>query len=333
MKKTEAILVTGGVGFVGAHFVRAATDEGRRVIILDDLSGMGISAHDETPALRIPDGAELVRGDIGDTKLVAALCQTHQVSSLVHFAGKIQVGESVRKPALYFDHNLSRSLRLIDTVREAGIRDVVFSSTAAVYGEPKSVPIPETAQTAPVNPYGCSKLAFEWILQSYAVAYGLRYAALRYFNAAGAHPDGTLAEQHDPETHLIPLVIDAGRDRRPPLTVFGTDYPTPDGTCVRDYIHVCDLASAHLLALARLSQGESLGALNLGTGRGYSVRQVLEAAQDVLGTAIPHTVGARRDGDPPALVADSSAAQQRLGWQPKRSDLKTLLEDAARSRW
>lgn len=330
--KTAAILVTGGVGFVGSHFVRAATDEGRRVIILDDLSGMGLAANDATPSLAIPDGAMLVRGDIGDVALVESLCRQHSVSSLVHFAGKIQVGESVRKPELYFDHNLNRSLRLLDTVREMGVRDVVFSSTAAVYGEPKTVPIPETAQTAPVNPYGCSKLAFEWILQSYAVAYGLRYAALRYFNAAGAHPDGTLSERHDPETHLVPLVIDAGRGRRPPLTVFGTDYPTPDGTCVRDYIHVCDLASAHLLALDQLAQGSSLGALNLGTGRGYSVRQVLEAAQDVLGAPIPHTVGLRRDGDPPALVADSSAAQRRLGWQPKRSELRTLIEDAARSR-
>lgn len=330
--KTAAILVTGGVGFVGSHFVRAATDEGRRVIILDDLSGMGLAANDATPSLAIPDGAMLVRGDIGDVALVESLCRQHSVSSLVHFAGKIQVGESVRKPELYFDHNLNRSLRLLDTVREMGVRDVVFSSTAAVYGEPKTVPIPETAQTAPVNPYGCSKLAFEWILQSYAVAHGLRYAALRYFNAAGAHPDGTLSERHDPETHLVPLVIDAGRGRRPPLTVFGTDYPTPDGTCVRDYIHVCDLASAHLLALDQLAQGSSLGALNLGTGRGYSVRQVLEAAQDVLGAPIPHTVGLRRDGDPPALVADSSAAQRRLGWQPKRSELRTLIEDAARSR-
>ncbi len=330
--KTAAILVTGGVGFVGSHFVRAATDEGRRVIILDDLSGMGITASDAAPALAIPDGAKLIRGDIGDVALVERLCQEHAVSSLVHFAGKIQVGESVRKPELYFEHNLSRSLRLLDTVRTAGVRDVVFSSTAAVYGEPTSVPIPETAPTAPVNPYGCSKLAFEWILQSYSVAHGLRYAALRYFNAAGAHPDGTLSERHDPETHLVPLVIDAGRGRRPPLTVFGTDYPTPDGTCVRDYIHVCDLASAHLLALDRLASGASLGALNLGTGHGYSVRQVLEAAQDVLGAPIPHTVGARRDGDPPALVADSSAAQRRLGWQPKRSELRTLIEDAARSR-
>lgn len=330
--KTAAILVTGGVGFVGSHFVRAATDEGRRVIILDDLSGMGLATNDATPQLAIPDGATLVRGDIGDEALIESLCRQHSVSSLVHFAGKIQVGESVRKPELYFDHNVNRSLRLLDTVREMGVRDVVFSSTAAVYGEPKTVPIPETAQTAPVNPYGCSKLAFEWILQSYAVAHGLRYAALRYFNAAGAHPDGTLSERHDPETHLVPLVIDAGRGRRPPLTVFGTDYPTPDGTCVRDYIHVCDLASAHLLALDQLAQGSSLGALNLGTGRGYSVRQVLEAAQDVLGAPIPHTVGSRRDGDPPALVADSSAAQRRLGWQPKRSELKTLIEDAARSR-
>ncbi len=333
MSLVSSVLVTGGVGFVGSHFVRAAAESGRRVVILDDLSGLGLNHTDATPHLPLPDGASFVRGDIADVALVRRLCREHAIDSVVHFAGKIQVGESVRKPELYFDCNLTRSLRLLDTVREAGIRDLVFSSTAAVYGEPREVPIPESAPTVPVNPYGCSKLAFEWILNSYAVAHGLRFAALRYFNASGAHPDGTLSERHDPETHLIPLVIDAARGRRPPLTLFGTDYPTPDGTCVRDYIHVCDLASAHLLALEQLARGELLGPLNLGTGRGYSVRQVLEAAQDVLETPIPHSIGPRREGDPPALIADSGAAQARLGWQPRRSDLRTLIEDAARSRW
>lgn len=332
MSKAASVLVTGGVGFVGSHFVRAAADSGRRLVILDDLSGIGLRHVDPTPELPLPDGASFVRGDIADVELVRRLCREEAIEAVVHFAGKIQVGESVRRPALYFEHNLTRSLRLLDTVRESGVRDIVFSSTAAVYGAPREVPIVESAPTAPVNPYGCSKLAFEWILNSYAVAHGLRFAALRYFNASGAHPDGTLSERHDPETHLIPLVIDAAKGRRPPLTLFGSDYPTSDGTCVRDYIHVCDLASAHLLALDKLAGGESLGALNLGTGHGYSVRQVLEAAQDVLQTPIPHSLGPRRDGDPPALVADSSAAQARLGWQPQRSDLRTLIEDAVRSR-
>lgn len=326
------VLVTGGAGFVGSHFVRAACEAGRQVVILDDLSGMGVADCDPQPDIPLPDGAVLVRGDIGDENLVRSICRDHAVSALVHFAGKIQVGESVQKPELYFDVNMARSLRLIETVRQSGVTDLVFSSTAAVYGEPVTVPIPEHSATVPVNPYGFSKLAFEWVLRSYAVAHGLRFAALRYFNAAGAHPDGTLVERHEPETHLIPLVIDAARGKRPPLTLFGTDYPTPDGTCVRDYVHVSDLASAHLLALDKLAQGQSLGALNLGTGQGYSVAQVLKAAADVLGKPVPHTVGPRRAGDPPSLVADSQAAKTRLGWNPQRSDLRTLIEDAARSR-
>jgi len=330
---TMTVLVTGGVGFVGSHFVRAACESGRRVVILDDLSGLGLAEADARVQVPLPAGASLVRGDIGDQELVRKLCRLHAIHAAVHFAGKIQVGESVRKPELYFDVNFARSLRLLDALRDADVAEVVFSSSAAVYGEPRVVPVPESAPTMPVNPYGCSKLAFEWALQSYAVAHGLRFAALRYFNAAGAHPDGTLAERHDPETHLIPLVLDAARKRCPPVTVFGNDYPTDDGTCVRDYIHVCDLASAHLRALEQLAHGRSLGPLNLGTGRGHSVRQVLDAAQEVLGAPIPHTSGLRREGDPATLVADASAAQSRLGWQPQRSELLTLIEDTVRSRW
>jgi UDP-glucose-4-epimerase GalE len=320
------ILVTGGAGFVGSHFVRAACDAGLEVVVLDDLSGGA-----ELP-LPLPASVRFVSGDIGDSALVAELCRAHGVTQLVHFAGKIQVGESVRLPAMYFDVNLVRSLRLLDAVIASGVRQVVFSSTAAVYGAPARVPIPETAVTEPVNPYGRSKLAFEWVLRSYETAYGLRWAAPRYFNAAGAHPDGTLRERHEPETHLVPLVLDAGLGRRPPLVVFGTDYPTPDGTCVRDYIHVVDLADAHLLALERLQAGEVVGPLNLGTGRGYSVREVLELAAEVLGRKVPHAFGPRREGDPPELVADPGRAGQTLSWRPRRSDLRVLLEDALRSR-
>ncbi|MFO0573507.1 MAG: UDP-glucose 4-epimerase GalE [Polyangia bacterium] len=320
------ILVTGGAGFVGSHFVRAACDAGLGVVVLDDLSGGA-----RLP-LPLPDSVRFVSGDIGDSALLAELCRAHGVTQLVHFAGKIQVGESVRLPAMYFDVNLVRSLRLLDAVLAAGVRQVVFSSTAAVYGAPERVPIPETAVTEPVNPYGRSKLAFEWVLRSYETAHGLRWAAPRYFNAAGAHKDGTLREQHEPETHLIPLVLDAGLGRRPPLTVFGTDYPTPDGTCVRDYIHVADLADAHLLALERLAAGEVVGPLNLGTGRGYSVREVLELSAEVLGRPVPHAFGPRREGDPPELVADPGRAEQKLRWQARRSDLRVLLEDALRSR-
>jgi len=330
------VLVTGGVGFVGSHFVRAATLAGMQVVVLDDLSAM--SGEDSPEALfscarrSLPTDVPLVRGDIGDEELVRKLCKENRVSSLVHFAGKIQVGESVRKPGLYFDVNLVRSLRLLSAAMSEGVRQCVFSSTAAVYGTPLSVPIPETANKAPVNPYGCSKLSFEWALESFAVAHGLRFAALRYFNAAGAHPDGTLCERHEPETHLLPLVIDAAMEKRPALTVFGTDYPTADGTCVRDYIHVCDLADVHLLALSELSRGVSVGSLNLGTGRGYSVREVLAAAEDVLGRKVPHEFGPRRAGDPAELVADPKAAQERLGFSPSRSAIHTLIEDVARSR-
>jgi UDP-glucose-4-epimerase GalE len=238
----------------------------------------------------------------------------------------------VRDPASYFDVNLVRTLQLLLAVRDAGVTSCLFSSTAAVYGTPEAVPIPETARREPVNPYGATKLSIEFALEAWSTAYGLRWSALRYFNAAGAHPDGTLRESHVPETHLIPLALDAGLGAAPPLQVFGADYPTPDGTCVRDYIHVQDLASAHLAALARLEAGQSLGPLNLGTGRGYSVREVLDTAARVLGRPVPHALAPRRAGDPPQLVADPSAAAFVLGWRPARSDLATIVEDALRPR-
>jgi UDP-glucose-4-epimerase GalE len=263
---------------------------------------------------------------------VRQLCAVHNVGAVVHFAGKIQVGESVRHPDIYFETNLVRTLALMNAIRDVGITAMLFSSTAAVYGNPDVVPIPEESRLAPVNPYGASKLAIEFALAAYERAYGLRWGALRYFNAAGARPDGTLRENHQPETHLIPLVLDAGVDGRPPLTIFGDDYETPDGTCIRDYIHVDDLAAAHLAALAHLERGQTVGAVNLGTGHGYSVREVIDACRDVLGRDVPFVMGARRDGDPPQLVADPSRAQALLGWQPVRSDLQTIVDDALRSR-
>lgn len=319
-------LVTGGMGFVGSHFVRAACAAGMHILILDDLSG-GAS-----PSLPLPSGATLAVGDIGDRSRVQTLCREFHVESVVHFAGKIQVGESVKRPALYFDVNVMRSLHLLEAVRQAGISNFIFSSTAAVYGVPEHVPIPESAPKDPVNPYGATKLAFEHALQAYGDAHGLRWAALRYFNAAGAHPDGTLGENHEPETHLIPLVLDAGLGRRPPLRLFGEDYATPDGTCMRDYIHVCDLADAHLVALAQLKAGRARIVANLGTGHGITVRQVLDAAAEVLGRPIPHQIASRRAGDPAALVADPSRARELLGFVAQRSELRTLIEDALRSR-
>ncbi|HNN93359.1 MAG TPA: UDP-glucose 4-epimerase GalE [Pseudomonadota bacterium] len=341
-----SLLVTGGVGFVGSHFVRAAVEAGRQVVILDDLSGSAAAgaarvgaagadcAIDQQALERITSlpGVTLQIGDIGDSALVSSLCRTHGVTALLHFAGKIQVGESVRRPELHFDINFARALSLLEAVRHAGVGQVVFSSTAAVYGTPQIVPIPESARCEPDSPYGRSKRAFEWALLSAEVAHGLRWAALRYFNAAGAHPDGSLREAHHPETHLIPLALDAGLGKGAPLSIFGSDYPTPDGTCIRDYIHVWDLAQAHLLALAELERGHSLGPLNLGTGHGYSVQQVLQAASEVLGRPVPQIQAARRPGDPPQLIADPSAARERLCFIPRRSDLHVLLEDALRSR-
>jgi UDP-glucose-4-epimerase GalE len=224
------------------------------------------------------------------------------------------------------------SVRLLDAALAAGVTSVIYSSTAAVYGTPAEVPIRETAALAPMSPYGASKLGVEHVLDAYGTAYGLRWAALRYFNAAGAHPDGTMREAHQPETHLVPLVLDAALGRRPPLTVYGDDYATPDGTCIRDYVHVCDLADAHLAALDVLRAGRSVGALNLASGAGYSVRDVVAAAGRLCGVDVPHVVGTRRAGDPPALLADASRAAALLGWRTARSSLEVILEDALRSR-
>jgi UDP-glucose 4-epimerase len=324
MTEASTILVTGGAGFVGSHFARTAIDAGRRVVILDDLSG--------GPAAALPDSVPLIVGDIGDRALIGRICADHSVGAVAHFAGKIQVGESVQRPDLYFDVNVVRTLALLEGLRDAGVRACLFSSSAAVYGTPTRVPIPEHARREPVNAYGATKLAVEFALEAWGQAYGLHWAALRYFNAAGADPSGSLRENHEPETHLIPIVLDAGLGLRPPVSIYGDDYDTPDGTCVRDYVHVQDLASAHLLSLSRLEQGESLGPINLGTGRGYSVREVIDTASEVLGEPIPHVVGPRRAGDPASLVADPSRALTELGWQPQRSDLRTILADALRSR-
>lgn len=318
------ILVTGGAGFVGSHFVWVARESGRAVVVLDDLSG--------GPAPKLPPDVPLLVGDVGDRAFVRGALLEHRVTAIAHFAGKIQVGESVQKPEVYFDVNLIRGLDLLEAAREAGVVHFLFSSTAAVYGVPTETPISEKAPCAPVNPYGATKLALEHALKAYEDAHRFRWAALRYFNAAGARPDGTLRESHEPETHLIPLVIDAALGRRGPLTVFGDDYPTPDGTCVRDYIHVSDLATAHLAALERLEAGQSVGPANLGTGRGFSVRQVIDAAALVLQKPVPHVIGPRRAGDPAVLVADPSRAREVLGWSPSRTELTVMIEDAARAR-
>jgi UDP-glucose-4-epimerase GalE len=317
------ILITGGLGFVGSHMVWAAAAAGHQLLILDDRSA------GTDPIL--PADVEVITGCVGDVQLVSSVLDRFAPDAVVHFAGLIQVGESVQQPGRYFDVNLVRPLHMLDAV--AGrVSAFVFSSTAAVYGEPSVVPIPEHSRLEPINPYGASKLAFCQALRAYHTSHGLRWAALRYFNAAGAHPDGHLVEAHDPETHLIPLAVDATLNRRNELTVFGTDYNTADGTCVRDYIHVCDLADAHLLALECMLDGELIEGMNLGTGDGISVREIIEATAHVLGKPVPHKIGDRRPGDPPALIADSSRAKDILGWRPKRSSVDMIIADTVRSR-
>jgi len=320
------ILVTGAAGFVGSHFARAAHAAGHRVVAIDDLS--------TSPTWpRLPDAIERFVGDVSNAQLVGRLVDTRDVGTVVHFAGRIRVDESVRDPALYFEQNLAKTTALLDAATSATSRPLAFvlSSSAAVYGQPGRSPIVEDSPRRPISPYGASKLAAEVVLAAYGHARGVRWAALRYFNAAGAHPDGSLRERHDPETHLVPLAIDAAIGRRPPLVVHGDDYPTRDGTCVRDYVHVEDLADAHLAAIAALERGEVVGELNLGSERGSTVREVLAAVADVTGCRVPHAVGPRRAGDPAVLVAAAGRAAEKIDWRPRRS-LEDVVGDALRSR-
>jgi len=323
---TQTVLVTGAAGFVGSHFCRVAHDAGFQVVALDDLS-----TSPDWPDLAT--AFERVVGDVGQRDLIRRLVVTRGVDAIVHFAGRIRVEESVRNPALYFEQNLTKTIALIDAATSASQKPLAFvlSSSAAVYGQPERSPISELAPTRPINPYGASKLAAEVALQSYARTHDVRWAALRYFNAAGAHPDGSLRERHDPETHLAPLAIDAALGKRPPLVVYGNDYPTRDGTCVRDYVHVMDLADAHMAAIATLGRGAAVGALNLGSERGSTVKEVLHEVARAVGRSVPHEMGARREGDPPKLVASAALAAETIGWHPRRN-LSEIIEDALRSR-
>lgn len=313
------VLVAGGAGYIGSHACKALAGAGFTPVTLDSL----VNGHEE--AVR---WGPLVRGDLGDRALLARLLAEEKIEAVMHFAAYLYVGESVEQPAKYYANNVTNTLGLLDAMREAGVTSIVFSSSAATYGTPERNPIPEDHPQLPINPYGETKLAVERALKWYGGAYGLRWAALRYFNAAGADPDGETGEAHDPETHLVPLVLEAGMGKRPPVKVFGTDYPTPDGTAVRDYVDVSDLADAHVLALKRLMAGGESLAANLGTGDGYSVRQILDEAGRALGSPILHENAPRRAGDPPELVADPSLAMRELGWTPTRSDLPTILKTA-----
>jgi UDP-glucose-4-epimerase GalE len=312
------ILVTGGAGYIGSHAVRLFLSRGHDVWVYDDLS---LGHRGAVPADR------LVVGGLAEVPRLDQAVVAHRIEAVVHFAAFTYVGESVRDPGRYYQNNLVNTLNLMECLRRNRVWRFVFSSTAATYGVPERVPITEDEPQRPINPYGASKLAVERALDDYAAAYGWGYAALRYFNASGASPDGTIGEDHDPETHLIPLVIQAALGQKPHIEVFGTDYPTPDGTCVRDYIHVDDLAEAHLLALERLEPGKGLR-YNLGIGRGYSVREVIRAVEAVTGKAVPVKEGPRRPGDPPVLVASSEKIQRELGWKPAYTELPAIVETA-----
>ena len=316
---SQSILVTGGAGYVGSHACKALANAGYRPVVYDNLS----RGHRE--AVR---WGPLVEGDLHDRARLAAALSANAVTAVMHFAAFAYVGESVTDPELYYANNLGGTLALLAAMRTAGVERLVFSSTCAVYGVPDQLPIRETSAMAPLSPYGETKLAIERALHWYAAGYGMRYVALRYFNAAGADPDGEIGEDHEPETHLIPRVLQAALGRSDPVDIYGTDYPTPDGTAIRDYIHVSDLADAHLRALDHLAAGGDSVALNLGTGRGCSVREVIAAVERIGGRPVPRREAARRPGDPPELVADPALALARLGWQPRHSDLDTIISNA-----
>lgn len=312
------ILVVGGAGYVGSHVLRAVLNAGHDAWAFDNLS-LGHAAS-------VPLG-RLIVGDLNDRSALARIMSERGIEAVLHLAARTLVGESVQDPAKYYQNNVTATLSLFDAMRDAGVSRIVFSSTTAVYGEPAVVPIDETQPLAPINPYGFTKRVVEQVLADYAKAYGWSYAALRYFNAAGASPEGDIGEDHRPESHLIPLVLQVALGQRKELTIFGRDYPTPDGTCIRDYVHVDDLAAAHLAALDRLAPGVTLQ-LNLGTGRGYSVQEVVDACRRITGEAIPTVDAPRRPGDAPRLVADASRARQVLGWVPRYTDLNEIVATA-----
>jgi UDP-glucose-4-epimerase GalE len=314
------ILVTGGAGYVGSHAAKLLAETGHQVWIVDNLAEGHRAAVGKLP---------LVVADLLDQSTIAELLTTNRIEAVMHFAAFAYVGVSVHEPAKYYHNNIVGTLSLLDAMRAADVRKIVFSSTCATYGIPTKVPIREDHPQQPINPYGFTKLAIERALADYGHAYGIGYAALRYFNASGAAADGTIGEDHDPETHLIPLVLQVALGHRADVDIYGTDYPTPDGTCIRDYIHVDDLASAHLLALEKLGDGAALK-LNLGTGRGASVAEVVELCRSVTGHTIPARAVGRREGDPPELVADPSAAKRALGWEARHTDMREIIESAWR---
>ena len=318
--KAQVVVIAGGAGYIGSHMVRMAQNSGYQTVVVDNLATGHADAVHADATLRI--------GQIGDAGFVRQVLREFEPCCVMHFAAASLVGESMVAPAKYWKNNLVQTLSLLDTMRECGVDQFIFSSTAAVYGDPHQVPITESHPRLPINPYGKSKLAVEDALADYSRAYGLRYTTFRYFNAAGAHPDGSLGERHDPEAHLIPLVLQVASGRREAIGRFGNDFDTHDGSCIRDYVHVQDLSAAHLLALHRLGAGGNSAIYNLGNGAGHSVTEVIEAARRVTGHPVPVRDDPRRAGDPPVLVANSARARAELGWRPQYPDIDTIIAHA-----
>lgn len=315
----KTYLIVGGAGYVGSHLNKALARTGARTAVYDNL----IYGHREAVKW-----GQFILGDLADAGQLRLTFEKYRPEAVLHFAAFAYVGESVIDPEKYYRNNVAATLNLLSVMREFDCRKFIFSSTCATYGEPSSIPIIENHRQNPINPYGRTKLTVEMMLEDYAAAYDFRYVALRYFNAAGADPDGEIGEDHDPETHLIPLVLDAAAGRRPSVKIFGTDYDTPDGTCIRDYIHVTDLAEAHILALNYLNQDGTSACLNLGNGRGYSVREIIDCAKTVTGRSIKVEETGRRPGDPPVLVGSAEKAMKVLGWKPRLWELQTIISTA-----
>ena len=313
------ILVVGGAGYIGSHMVKQLALAGHNVVTLDNLS------YGYRDAVKY---GEFIEGDLGDHTLLDSIFKSGDIDAVMHFAGFIQVGESVIKPSLYYHNNVVNTITLLDAMLQHNINHFIFSSTAAIFGEPDYSPIDEKHNRQPINPYGHSKLMIEQVLDDYDNAYGLRSTCLRYFNAAGADPDGELGERHVPETHLIPLILQAASGRRDDIKIFGNDYATDDGTCVRDYIHINDLCEAHSLALQHMVDTNRSARYNLGNGKGFSVKQVIDVAKQVSANDFKVSIEARRDGDPAVLVADASLAKKELNWQPKFAELKDIVKTA-----
>ena len=312
------ILVAGGAGYIGSHTVRALQAQGSPVVVFDDLS----AGHREAVT------APLELCSLGDRPALARVFAQHRPRAVIHFAAKCYVGESVEDPAKYYEHNVLYTWNLLQAMREHDCSHIVFSSSCATYGDPVEIPITEAHPRVPISPYGRTKLHMEHMIEDFAHAYGLRFAALRYFNAAGASQSAELGEDHDPETHLIPLILQVALGRREEIAIFGDDYPTPDGTCIRDYIHVEDLARAHVAAVEQLESGTDRVVCNLGTGSGFSVREVIDTAREVTGHEIPARIAPRRPGDPPELVSGGTRARDLLGWTPERPGIGDIVTDA-----